>query len=246
MPEAQTPAVVSAYPRKLIAKLSDLKVDEPFDFEYPDEGGYAESILVKLGKQAGGGLCFDKDEVAFNHTCTHQGAYQAADKALGPCPVHLTTFDLTRQGIFIAGQAYQSPPQALLELEGDDIYAGGMFGLLYGRFDNLSGLGSSRHVHSVLRSRGIRSLACARCGRDQHRLQLLNRGLRLQNLSLAGALRPQWRALGRAERVRRRLRRLALGRLSGPKSAQHRAAQRRAAPRRHHPRQGHGFRKIFG
>ncbi|MEO1248409.1 MAG: arsenate reductase (azurin) small subunit [Pseudomonadota bacterium] len=142
--EAQTPAVVSTYPRKFITTLSSLNVDEPFDFTYPDEGFYAESILVKLGTEAGGGLGPDKDVVAFNYTCTHQGGplqgtYQAADKALGPCPLHLTTFDLTRHGIFISGQAYQSLPQVLLELEGDDIYAVGMFGLIYGRFDNLQG-----------------------------------------------------------------------------------------------------------
>lgn len=142
--EAQTPAVVATYPRKFITKLSSLIVDEPFDFEYPDEGSYAESILVKLGQEAGGGLGPDKDVVAFNYTCTHQGGplqdtYKAADKALGPCPLHLTTFDLTRHGIFISGQAYQSLPQVLLELEGDDIYAVGMFGLIYGRFNNLQG-----------------------------------------------------------------------------------------------------------
>ena len=144
MPEAQTPAVVSTYPRKLIGKLSELETDVPVDFVYPDEGQYAESILVKLGTRAGGGIGPDEDVVAFNYTCTHQGGpmqgtYQAADKALGPCPLHLTTFDLTRHGIFISGQAYQSLPQVLLELDGDDIYAVGMFGLIYGRFDNLQG-----------------------------------------------------------------------------------------------------------
>lgn len=144
MSDAETPAVVSTYPRKLIGKLSALKQDEPLNFEYPDEGQYAESILVKLGTKAGGGIGPDSDVVAFNYTCTHQGGplqgtYKAADKALGPCPLHLTTFDLTRHGIFIAGQAYQSLPQVLLELDGDDIYAVGMFGLIYGRYDNLQG-----------------------------------------------------------------------------------------------------------
>jgi len=139
---AQTPAVVSTYPRKLIGKLSALELNEPVDFEYPDEGDYAESILVKLGTPAGGGIGPGRDVVAFNYTCTHQGGplqgtYRADDKALGPCPLHLTTFDLTRHGIFISGQAYQSLPQVLLELDGDDIYAVGMFGLIYGRFDNL-------------------------------------------------------------------------------------------------------------
>ena len=144
LPQAQTPAGVATYPRKFITRLSELVVDEPFDFEYPDEGAYAESILIKLGREAGGGLGPERDVVAFNYTCTHQGGplqgtYQAADKALGPCPLHLTTFDLTRHGIFISGQAYQSLPQVLMELEGDDIYAVGMFGLIYGRYDNLQG-----------------------------------------------------------------------------------------------------------
>ena len=138
------PGVVSTYPRKLIGKLSDLKVDDPVDFNYPDDLTYSESILVKLGTEAGGGIGPEKDVVAFNYTCTHQGGplqgtYQAADKAIGPCPLHLTTFDLTRYGIFISGQAYQSLPQVLLELDGDNIYAVGMFGLIYGRFDNLQG-----------------------------------------------------------------------------------------------------------
>lgn len=141
---AQAPAVVATYPRKLVAKLSELKSDEPVDFSYPDDNAYSESMLVKLGRKAGGGLGPDRDVVAFNYTCTHQGGplqgtYQSADKALGPCPLHLTTFDLTRHGIFISGQAYQSLPQVLLELDGDDIYAVGMFGLIYGRFDNLQG-----------------------------------------------------------------------------------------------------------
>ncbi len=141
---AKVPAMVSTYERKFICKLSDLKEDEPFDFNYPDEGAYSESMIVKLGKEAGGGIGADKDIVAFNYTCTHQGGplqgtYQKGDKALGPCPLHLTTFDLTRHGIFISGQAYQSLPQVLLELDDDDVYAVGMFGLIYGRYDNLKG-----------------------------------------------------------------------------------------------------------
>ncbi len=141
---AQVPAVVATYPRKKIGKLSELKTDQPIDFNYPDDSVYSESMLVKLGREAGGGIGADKDVVAFNYTCTHQGGplqgtYQAADKALGPCPLHLTTFDLTRHGMFISGQAYQSLPQVLLELDGDDIYAVGMFGLIYGRYDNLQG-----------------------------------------------------------------------------------------------------------
>ncbi len=138
----QVPALVSTYPRKLIAKLSDLQQDVPVDFEYPDEGDYAASLLVKTGVECGGGIGRDRDIVAFNLTCTHQGgdmtdSYKPEHKALGPCPLHLSTYDLTRHGILISGQAYQSLPQVLLELDGDDIYAVGMFGLIYGRYDNL-------------------------------------------------------------------------------------------------------------
>ena len=140
----ETEGVVATYPRKLVTKLSQLAQDAPVDFTYPDEGAYAESVLVKLGVPAGGGIGPGRDVVAFNYLCTHQGGpldgtYQGETKSLGPCPLHLSTYDLTRHGILISGQAYQSLPQVLLELDGDDIYAVGLFGLIYGRYDNLQG-----------------------------------------------------------------------------------------------------------
>ncbi|MDJ0947486.1 MAG: arsenate reductase (azurin) small subunit [Alphaproteobacteria bacterium] len=140
----RVPAAVATYPRVLVGKLSELKVDEPVDFNYPDDKDYSESMLVKLGVEAGGGLGPERDVVAFNYICTHQGGpmqdtYSGKTKSLGPCPLHLSTYDLTRHGILISGQAYQSLPQVLLELEGDDIYAVGVFGLIFGRYDNLLG-----------------------------------------------------------------------------------------------------------
>ena len=142
--EAATPAQVTTYPRKKIAKLSELKTDVPVAFIYPDEGAFSQSMLVKLGVEAGGGIGPQKDVVAFNYFCTHQGGdlsgtYKADTKSLGACPLHLSTYDLTRHGILISGQAYQSLPQVLLELDGDDIYAVGVFGLIFGRYDNLQG-----------------------------------------------------------------------------------------------------------
>jgi len=140
----QVPAQVSTYARKLIGQLSALQEDRPVEFQYPDEGEHSESILVKLGTIAGGGIGPGRDVVAFNTVCTHQGGplggtYGARYKSLGPCPLHLSTYDLTRHGILISGQAYQSLPQVLLEIEGDDIFAVGLFGLIYGRYDNLQG-----------------------------------------------------------------------------------------------------------
>ncbi len=140
----QVPATVATYPRKKIGKLSALRQDRPVEFTYPDDGQYAESMLVKLGVPAGGGIGPNRDVVAFNNYCTHQGGplagtYKADTKSMGACPFHLSTYDLTRHGILISGQAYQSLPQVLLELEGDDIYAVGIFGLIFGRYDNLQG-----------------------------------------------------------------------------------------------------------
>ncbi len=141
---AATPAMVSTYPRQKIAKLSQLKADQPVDFNYPDKGAFSESMVVKLGTEAGGGVGPDKDVVAFNYACTHQGGtlagtYKGDTKSLGACPLHLSTYDLTRYGILISGQAYQSLPQVLLELKGDDVFAVGVFGLIFGRYYNLQG-----------------------------------------------------------------------------------------------------------
>ena len=139
----KVPAQVTTYPRKLIGKVSALKQDKPLDFSYPDEGAYSDCMVVKLGKEAGGGVGKDKDIVAFNYACTHQGnslsgSYKADTKSLGACSLHLSTYDLTRHGILISGQAYQSLPQILLEVDGDNIYATGVFGLIFGRENNLS------------------------------------------------------------------------------------------------------------
>lgn len=139
----QMQAEVATYPRMLIAKLSELKENVPFDFNYPDDGPNAQAMLVKMGVKAGGGIGEKQDVVAFSYICTHQGGplqgqYKVVDehRVLGQCPFHLSTFDLRRHGIIVSGQAYESLPQVLLELDGDDIYAVGIMGLLYGRNDN--------------------------------------------------------------------------------------------------------------
>lgn len=135
-------AQVTTYPKKRIATLSALKLDQPLSFTYPDTGMNSQSLLIKLGVPAGAGIGPGQDVVAFNTICTHMGGpvgiYVQSAKALGPCPFHFTTFDLTRHGIVISGHATESLPQVLLELEGDDIVAVGILGLIYGRFDNLT------------------------------------------------------------------------------------------------------------
>ena len=137
-------ARMALYPRKRIGRLSSVKHHEPTLFHYPYEEPHCNSILVRLDTPAGGGVGPDKDIVAFNQLCTHQGGllegqYQSEYRVLGPCPLHLTTFDLTRHGMVVAGHATEGLPQVILAVEGDEIFATGMLGLMYGYSNNRAG-----------------------------------------------------------------------------------------------------------
>jgi len=128
-------ALKASYPRQRIGSLAALKKGVPLPFNYPYSD--VRNILVKLGVEAGGGAGPQKDIVAFNQQCTHMGGpldgtYKDKYQALGPCPLHLTTFDLTHHDMVISGQATDSLPQIVLEIQGDDIYAVGVMGLVYG------------------------------------------------------------------------------------------------------------------
>jgi arsenite oxidase small subunit len=79
--------------------------------------------------------------VAFNSFCTHQGmslagTFKGDVGVAGPCPLHWTTFDLTRHGMVIGGHATLGLPQIILETDGDDIIATGVLGLIFGFYDN--------------------------------------------------------------------------------------------------------------
>lgn len=137
-------ARVAEYPRKRIVALSELTVHQPLTFHYPYEEPHCSAMLVKLGTEAGGAVGAEADIVAFSHLCTHQGGllegqYQSEYRVLGPCPIHLTTFDLTRHGMVVTGHATQGLPQVMLEVDGDHIVAVGVMGLIYGYADNRAG-----------------------------------------------------------------------------------------------------------
>lgn len=128
-------ALKASYPRQKIGSLAALKTGVPLSFNYPYPD--IRNVLIKLGVPAGAGLGTDKDIVAFNQQCTHMGGpldgtYKPQHQVLGPCPLHLTTFDLTRHGMVASGHATESLPQIVLEIKGDDIYAVGVMGLVYG------------------------------------------------------------------------------------------------------------------
>ncbi|MGQ0685470.1 arsenate reductase (azurin) small subunit [Bradyrhizobium sp.] len=134
-------ALKADYPRQGIGKVSALRPGSPIEFAYP----YAtvSNILVKLDVPAGGGVGPAQDIVAFNQVCTHMGgplhgSYKKEHQILGPCQLHLTTFDLTRHGMVVSGHATESLPQIVLETVGDDIYAVGVMGLVYGYAANVA------------------------------------------------------------------------------------------------------------
>ncbi|MBI86151.1 MAG: arsenate reductase (azurin) small subunit [Planctomycetaceae bacterium] len=139
-------AEVAEYKRKKVASLGDLKVDTPMPIFYPFDATDLNSLsfIVKLGVPASGGVGPNSDIVAFSTLCTHVGGdlsetsktYLKDHKILGPCPLHLTTFDLRRHGMVVAGHATQSLPQVVLEADGNDIYATGILGLIYGKCDS--------------------------------------------------------------------------------------------------------------
>jgi arsenite oxidase small subunit len=135
-------ALRADYPRVRIGRLSALERGVPVAFAYPYPT--VRNMLVKLGAPAGAGIGPDADVVAFNQQCTHMGgpldgSYKPQHQVLGPCPLHLTTFDLTRHGMVVSGHGTESLPQILLEAQGDQIFAVGVLGLIWGYSANLGG-----------------------------------------------------------------------------------------------------------
>ena len=131
-----------SYDAVSVGRLSSLQVGEPLDFTYPRLEH--ANFLVKLGTPAWGGVGPDGDVVAFSYLCSHMGCplngtYHQEHAMLGPCPCHYSRFDLAKGGQLILGQATQSLPQIWLKLDGDELYAVGVSGIVYGFAGNLTG-----------------------------------------------------------------------------------------------------------
>lgn len=135
--------VTSSYAHKVIGNLSKLEPGVAVPFTYPTDDVF--NILVMLNEEAGAGIGEERNIVAFNTVCPHMGGYmdettfKPQHSVLGPCPLHLTTFDLTKHGMVVSGHATASLPQIALELDGDDIVATGAMGLFFGYTRNPSG-----------------------------------------------------------------------------------------------------------
>lgn len=136
----QTQALTT-YPQVKVANLSDLQAGKPMAFDYPLKG--QSSYLIKLGSPAIDGIGSAGDVVAFSTTCVHMGCplagrYQDAHKVLGPCPCHLSTYDLALGGMPVTGAATENLPQIELSVnQNGDIFAQGVWGVIYGFESNL-------------------------------------------------------------------------------------------------------------
>jgi arsenite oxidase small subunit len=134
---AQRLALVS-YPATRVGNTKDLKVNEPVDIAFPDEG--SPGVLLKLGTAVEGGVGPDADIVAFSVLCPHKGwqlSYNAGDKSLN-CPGHFSRFDVENGGQQIWGHATNNLPQFQLRVDDKgDIFAEGVDELIYGRLSNV-------------------------------------------------------------------------------------------------------------
>jgi arsenite oxidase small subunit len=132
---------LTPYPSFLITHLTSLQTGKPHAFDYPLQG--QSSYLIKLGKAAIDGVGPEGDVVAFSTICVHMGCplvghYQNAHKVLGPCPCHLSTYDLALGGMPVTGAATENLPQIELSIDaGGNISAHGVWGVIYGFESNL-------------------------------------------------------------------------------------------------------------
>ncbi len=125
------------YKKVKVANIRDIKEDQPVLFNYPDESSPA--ILVKLGKEAIGGVGPQRDIVAFSALCTHQGCPISYEKKRFICRCHYSMFDPAKNGQTYQGHASEWLPQVILRFEPTtgDIYAEGIEGLVWGRSKNI-------------------------------------------------------------------------------------------------------------
>jgi arsenite oxidase small subunit len=125
------------YPSMRVADLGALKLDTPMQFSYPDETSPA--LLVRLREAAAGGVGPGNTIVAFSQLCTHKGcpvAYRPERKLL-ICPCHWSSFDPSKSGQMVIGQASQALPQIRLRVQDNAVFAIGVDGLIFGRHTNV-------------------------------------------------------------------------------------------------------------
>jgi len=118
------------YPSKKIASFDEIRKKGTVAFSYPDNESPCLAIFVP-----GAGV------VAFSTLCTHKGCpvIYKEDERVFECPCHFSRFDVDKEGQEVLGQATTKLPRIELEVRGNDVYAIGVDGLIWGRAKNILG-----------------------------------------------------------------------------------------------------------
>lgn len=127
--KAKTQSVFGEYESNKIGTVSQLKKDGELDFNYPDNNSMCKAVYI------------DGEIKAYSTICTHKGCPTVYNKDLQQfeCPCHFTKYDAKKDGQMVIGHATGGLPKVLLEIKGDDIYAFGFDGLIFGRINNNRG-----------------------------------------------------------------------------------------------------------
>ncbi len=116
------------YPAKKIASFDEIRRKGTVSFNYPDNDSPCLAIYVP-----------DAGVVAFSTLCTHKGCPTVYNPELRvfDCPCHNSRFDVDKPGQEVFGQATTKLPRIELEVRGNDVYAIGVDGLIWGRASNV-------------------------------------------------------------------------------------------------------------
>lgn len=119
-----------------VANLRDLKTGQATYFQYPDQ--QSPAILVKLGRQAIGGVGPSQDVVAFSAVCSHMGCSVLYKAGRFICPCHYSQYDPAKNGEVYQGLSVEYLPQIRLHVvpATGDILAEAIEGLIWGRVSN--------------------------------------------------------------------------------------------------------------
>ena len=131
------PDPAKTFPVTKVTDLAAVKVDVPLSFSYPDDS--SPTVLLRLRGPATGGVGPGNAIVAFSQLCTHKGCpvTYRPERKLIICPCHWSTFDPSKGGQMVIGQASQSLPQIQLRITDNAIFAVGVDGLIFGRHTNV-------------------------------------------------------------------------------------------------------------
>lgn len=119
-------SVYGGYTKNRVGSLAQLKKAGEFDFSYPDGNALCKAVYV------------NNEVKAYSIICTHKGCPTVynKEKAMFECPCHFTKYDAKKDGQMVIGHATGALPRVLLEISGDDIFAIGVDGLIFGRINN--------------------------------------------------------------------------------------------------------------